>query len=346
MPYISKEIMYKLSQISCESVAEKLGLDVKSHKTLCFMHDDHHPSLGFFGKNRERWKCLVCEKGGDAISFVMGCTGRGFYQSCLWLCKEFNIELNGNNKFPSIKTPILKKRIITVNSYKENTFENSVAEFILKRIKLSESGSNFLFNKRHLCEEVIEHLNIISLENPIGIVEMLQNEFDNTVLEKSGLVKINNGRLYLRMFTPCLIFPYYDIDNKLVGIQSRYLGNNINVPRFQFLSSQKTRIFNLPVLNDMRQGEDIYISEGVTDCLALLSSGKKAVAIPSATILPKHDLLNLLPYKIHMYPDNDHAGEKAFGELRRFFINMGTNVIKHSLPNDMKDYSDFYLNNY
>lgn len=58
----------------------------------------------------------------------------------------------------------------------------------------------------------------------------------------------------------------------------------MEAPRFQFISSQKTRLFNLPVLNTMKFGEDLYISEGITDCLALLSAGKKAVAIPSATI--------------------------------------------------------------
>lgn len=73
----------------------------------------------------------------------------------------------------------------------------------------------------------------------------------------------------------------------LIGLQSRYLGENKEVPRFQFVSAQKTRLFNLPILGSMKDGEDLYISEGITDCLALLSSGKKAVAIPSATILPQ-----------------------------------------------------------
>ncbi|WP_213065500.1 toprim domain-containing protein, partial [Acinetobacter baumannii] len=68
------------------------------------------------------------------------------------------------------------------------------------------------------------------------------------------------------------------------------------------MSSQKTRLFNLPVLNTMSRGDRLYISEGITDCLALLSNGLKAVAIPSATILPLEDLVLLKGYDLHMYP--------------------------------------------
>lgn len=39
-----------LNSLSCEDVAEKLGMNVIKHKTLCFMHEDHHPSLYFSGK--------------------------------------------------------------------------------------------------------------------------------------------------------------------------------------------------------------------------------------------------------------------------------------------------------
>ena len=38
----------------------------------------------------------------------------------------------------------------------------------------------------------------------------------------------------------------------------------------------------------LRPGEPLYITEGCSDCWAMLSSGRKAVAIPSATTL--HDL--------------------------------------------------------
>ena len=46
MVYIPKSVIEKLNELSCEEVAEKLGIVVKYHRALCIAHDDHHPSMG------------------------------------------------------------------------------------------------------------------------------------------------------------------------------------------------------------------------------------------------------------------------------------------------------------
>jgi len=68
-----------------------------------------------------------------------------------------------------------------------------------------------------------------------------------------------------------------------------------------------------------------------------------AVAIPSATILPLEDLILLKNYELHMYPDRDEAGKKAFMALRRFFINHYSTVRAEALPEGVKDYCDYYI---
>lgn len=174
----------------------------------------------------------------------------------------------------------------------------------------------------------------------------LSNTFDVNMLKKSGFVSETNGRMYFRMFTPCLLFPYYDKEGVLAGLQSRFLGDNKEAPRFQFVSAQKTRVFNMPIINSMRSGDELYISEGITDCLALLSAGKKAVALPSATILPLYDLMELSKFELHMYPDHDDAGKKAYRALRQFFINHYAILKEEQLPKGIKDFSEYYAMNY
>ena len=93
MGKISNHTIDALNNLSCENVAEKLGIEVIRHRALCFMHDDHHPSLYFSGKNREKWWCFVCNKGGRAINLVMEYTGIGFMESCQWLGVQFNINV-------------------------------------------------------------------------------------------------------------------------------------------------------------------------------------------------------------------------------------------------------------
>lgn len=342
MAKISQETISRLCMLSCESVAERFGFEVRRHKMLCFIHEDHHPSLSFFGKNRERWNCFVCNKGGSAIDFVTEYTELNFVEACQWLSQTFGVSIE--NYFPAksdIKTIRIKKRPKFEEA--EKPFSKDVAQWILDNNSLTEQGKEFLFGKRLLNAEVVKQLNIVSIDNSQLLVEKMVKAFDLKTLQDSGFITVTNGKFYFRLFTPCLIFPYYDKESTLIGMQSRYLGPNEDAPRFQFISAQKTRLFNLPVLNTMKFGEDLYISEGITDCLALLSAGKKAVAIPSATILPQFDLIKLKTYKLHMYPDQDNAGRQAYVNLRRFFINHYAMLKSEQLPEGVKDYSEYYI---
>ena len=70
MAFIPKNVIGRLNELSCESVAEKLGVEVIHHKALCIAHDEEHPSMAFFGENRSRWYCFSCKAGGNAIKFV------------------------------------------------------------------------------------------------------------------------------------------------------------------------------------------------------------------------------------------------------------------------------------
>ena len=341
MDKIPDRVLESLNALSCEDVAEKLGMDVISHRALCFMHDDHHPSLHFWGRNREKWWCLVCNKGGTAINLVMEYAGIGFVEACQWLGTQFNINVGGTMVLDIKRTPIKRQKRKSYN--KENPFSKNIAHWILDNCTLMETGVRFLYEQRKLNPDVISQLNIVSLEDSRNLVDRLRNAFGEKMLKESGLVSETNGKIYFRMFTPCLLFPYYDKERVLTGLQSRYLGNNKNAPRFQFVSAQKARVFNMPIVNNMSYGDELYISEGITDCLALLSAGKKAVAIPSASILPVYDLMDLSKFRLHMYPDQDDAGRKAFSALRRFFTNHYAILREELLPKGTKDFSEYYV---
>lgn len=340
MSFIPKEVVDSLKNLSSEDVAEKLGMDVKWHRALCFMHSDHHPSLAFLGEGRKKWFCFVCNKGGNAIDLVRENLNCSFVDACLWLCEKYGITIDNDVPKQKLQRSILPKRQIKAEERK--TFAKDVAQFIIDHCCLTDNARHFLFEERKLSPQVVENLNIVSMDNSWDMVEKMKEVFSEETLRNSGLVSIVNGKMYLRLFTPCLVFPYYNQNQNLIGLQSRYLGQNEDAPRFQFISSQNTHIFNLPILKTMKYNEKLYISEGITDCLALLSSGKKAVAIPSATILPELDLIKLTKYKLYMYPDQDEAGKRAFMKLQRFFINQLCFLRKESLPKGIKDYSEFY----
>lgn len=81
---IPEEIVEQLKGLPIEEVARRLGMEVGRHRALCFMHDDHHPSLSF-NVRKNIYYCFVCQKGGGPIRLVQDREGWSFQEACVWL---------------------------------------------------------------------------------------------------------------------------------------------------------------------------------------------------------------------------------------------------------------------
>lgn len=129
-------------------------------------------------------------------------------------------------------------------------------------------------------------------------------------------------------------------------MQNRNLdyGKTADVPRFRFPRGARCSIYNLPVVNRLKAGDELFITEGCSDCWAMLSSGRKAIAIPSATLLSQEDretLRSLSREKsvsFHMFPDCDAPGESLFMQLRDVL----PGLVHHQLPVGCKDFGEAY----
>ena len=147
-----------------------------------------------------------------------------------------------------------------------------------------------------------------------------------------------------RQGVPWLQIPYYNQEGQLIGVQNRNLIKGA-LPRFRFPQGSRCGVYNLPVLNMLQPGDDLYITEGCSDCWAMLSAGHKAIAIPSATLLTRKNAEQLLSLALslsltfHMYPDCDAPGERLFLQLREVL----PSLVHHQLPPDCKDFSEYYL---
>ena len=142
-----------------------------------------------------------------------------------------------------------------------------------------------------------------------------------------------------------LQIPYFDIGGKLTGVQWRYLGTDKSQPRFRFPKGSRCGIYNLRVLDMLKDGEPLFITEGCSDCWAMLSAGHKAIAIPSATLLKGEDadrLSALLESRhtvsLHCYPDADVPGERLFCQLKERL----PRLTRHQLPKGFKDFAQYW----
>ena len=191
-------------------------------------------------------------------------------------------------------------------------FDASRYERFFERPWLNDEARKFLFEERHLDPRVVRWCRLTSWKDKQGV--------------------------------PWLQTPYFDREGRLIGIQNRNLVRGA-LPRFRFPQGSQCGIYNLPVLNLLKPGETLFITEGCSDCWAMLSAGHKAIAIPSATLLTKKDIEQLsiinsqLSISFHMYPDNDVPGERLFLQLQEVL----PSLVRHQLPPGCKDFSDYYL---
>ena len=200
----------------------------------------------------------------------------------------------------------------TSNISHQTSFDASRYERFFERPWLSPEARRFLFEERKIDPRVVRWCRLTSWKDKHG-VNWLQ-------------------------------IPYYNREGKLIGIQNRNLVKGAQ-PRFRFPQGSECGIYNLPVLNLLKPGDELYITEGCSDCWAMLSAGHKAIAIPSATLLSQKDTKKLsiinsqLSISFHMFPDNDTPGERLFLQLQKVL----PNLVHHQLPPGCKDYSEYYL---
>jgi hypothetical protein len=251
------------------------------------------------------------------IDLVMRHLNLDFKAACRWLMDGSWLTVNGSG----VDKPH------TSGIRHQTSFDASRYSRFFEHPFLNDEARNFLFEERKLDPRVVRWCRLTSWRDKQGV--------------------------------PWLQTPYYDREGKLVGVQNRNLvygswlmvqGSGLSahqgvIPRFRFPTGSQCGIYNLPVLNMLRPGDELYITEGCSDCWAMLSAGHKAIAIPSATLLSQKDIEQLsiinsqLSISYHMFPDRDAPGERLFLQLQQVLPSLQ----HHQLPPDCKDFSEFYI---
>ena len=352
---MNKETIMRLRHLPIEAVAERLGLHVARHKSLCPFHDDHHASMSF-STSRNTFRCFVCGASGGTIDLVMRHLGKSFPEACRWLADANNVILEEYKP----QTPADDKPA--------KPFDASRYGRLFEHPWLSDKARRFLFEERRLNPRVVAWCRLSSWTDRYGTNWLQIPYFD----QDGRLIGIQNRNLDYRKAEKEVIpskdkpdkedCPTKDKPNKedcptkdkpdkedcpTKAYYSPPYGGGAGggASRFRFPYGSSCTIYNLPVTAMLRPGEPLYITEGASDCWAMLSAGYKAVAIPSATLLSRadKDVLQALAGErhttFHMFPDQDAPGERLFMQLWEVLPGLQ----HHALPPDCKDFSEAYV---
>ena len=370
---LDKSTTQRLRSLPVEAVAERLGLRVVRHKSLCPFHDDHHASLSY-STSRNTFRCFVCDARGGTIDLVMRHLNMSFPDACRWLANGTNIILDTYRP----RTPTADRPA--------RPFDAARYARLFEHPWLSDEARTFLFTERRLDPRVVSWCRLTSWTDRQG-THWLQTPYFDASGQLIGLQNRNldygkqkgdEGEEDKRSV---------DKDKQERGSEAKQ-GRAIDAkqgqagdgkqgqagdgkqgqgsdgkqgqgseskqgqgsecreaPRFRFPYGSRCTVYNLPVTAMLRPGEPLFITEGCSDCWAMLSAGHKAIAIPSATLLSQadkallRDLAQRLGTSFHMFPDRDAPGERLFMQLREVLPGLQ----HHQLPVGCKDFAEYYV---
>lgn len=393
---LDKSTTQRLRSLPVEAVAERLGLRVVRHKSLCPFHDDHHASLSY-SPSRNTFRCFVCDARGGTIDLVMRHLNMSFPDACRWLANGTNIILDTYRP----RTPTADRPA--------RPFDAARYARLFEHPWLSDEARTFLFTERRLNPRVVSWCRLTSwtdrqgthwLQTPYfdasGQLIGLQNrnldycKHKKDEGEETGADNKQEQGVEGKQGQGSDGKQGQAVDGKqgqaVEGKQEQAVegkqgqagegkqgqagegkqeqgsedkqgqavegdgkqgrgSEGREAPRFRFPYGSRCTVYNLPVTAMLRPGEPLFITEGCSDCWAMLSAGHKAIAIPSATLLSQadkallRDLAQRLGTSLHMFPDRDAPGERLFMQLREVLPGLQ----HHQLPVDCKDFAEYYV---
>ena len=296
--------------VSEEVVLKKKG---SNYWGLCPFHGEKTPS---FSLNAERgfFKCFGCGVGGDAITFLMKIHNWDYMQTIKYLAERYNVELpeyNGDGgKHKEERTLMTEACKKAVEFYQD--------------ILLSSPSDNIAvkyLNKRDITPAIISKFSLgLSLKEPNMLYNKLKRDYDDSILEKAGLIlKSNQGR-YVDRFRNRIIIPIQNEQGEYIAFGARAIEEGQNP---KYLNSSDSPIYNKSRIlyglytakEAIKQEDSVVIMEGYFDVISAQAHGIHNAIASCGTSMTLEHVKMLSKYtrsrRIYLSFDTDLAGQNA-----------------------------------
>lgn len=287
---------------------KKAGRD---YKACCPFHHEKTPSFSV-SPARQIYRCFGCGVGGNVFSFLMKYERLEFPEAVRELAEKAGVVIPDSPRFDREKSSLSEK----LHSI------NEVAAAFFRRNLLSDRTaviSREYIAKRKLGPQIVDKFKLgYASKSWDGLLEYLKKKgYDDSVMEKSGLlIKGKDGRLFDR-FRDRIVFPISDSKGKIKGFGSRVLDSRqpkyMNSPE-TFIYNKRNHLYGLDLSwEDIRDKDSALVVEGYLDLLSPYQHGIKNVVASLGTSLTVEQvrMLKRFTNNIIMLFDSDKAGENA-----------------------------------
>jgi DNA primase len=304
----------------------------RNFKALCPFHHEKTPSF-MINPQRQIFHCFGCGKGGNAFGFLVEYERMDFLEAVKTLAAKTGVDL------PQPGSASGTSGIIN-NLYKIN----ELACDFYKNILNSSQGASArqYLHKRNIKPQTLGFFRLgLSVDKWEGLFSYLRNKNINlSLLEKSGLICPRQEGGYYDRFRKRIIFPIFDVKNRVVAFGARLLIDDSSVAKYinspeSLIYVKGRHLYGLNVTREaIRQGDCAIVVEGYFDCITVYQAGIKNVVASLGTSLTSDQIRLLKRYtqNVVIVYDSDQAGEAATLRSLDMFIQEGINVRVAILP--------------
>ena len=278
MAYIDPKIIEEIRQKAdiMDIVAHYLPLTKKgnSYLALCPFHDDNNPSM-HVNREKQIYKCFVCNAGGNVFNFVQNYEGISFVEAIKIVADLVGYPLSLEPSYEAPVDPRLKQL--------QHLLQEAL-RFVQYQIKNDPSEELQAFLKqRQLDEPIISYFELGYNGGGNAMTEFLigKNYTDDALVATDISRLVDNS---LRdTFYNRVLFPIHDRYGLPVGFSGRAVGPS----EVKYINTASTSLYQKGellynyhrVLDPLLKSEPLILCEGVMDVVAFHRAGfRKTVA--------------------------------------------------------------------
>lgn len=314
-----------------------LKMQGKNYFGVCPFHDDHSPSMSV-SKERQLFKCFVCNKGGNVFTFVKDYENISFAEAVKKVADKVGIPLD----FAPIKKVDSKYKL----EYEIMDFTTKILQNNLNS-KEGVKAKDYL-EKRNITDEIIRDFKIgLALNDNTYLYNVLTKKgYDVNKLDDLGLIT-KDGLAGYDKFVNRIMIPICNLDGSVVGYTGRIFNNEDSA---KYINTKETSIYKKGSIlfnyhnakNYIRDAKCAILVEGNMDAIRMYSSGVRNVLALMGTAMTKEqvEILKKLRVPIILMLDSDNAGELATVNIGNELTknNVETKVVRLSGAKDPDEY--------
>lgn len=304
----------------------------RNYKANCPFHKEKTPSF-MVSPSKQIFHCFGCGAGGNVFGFVMKMENMDFPEAVSTLAEKTGVEL------PRFTRSQFETSGYALQIYKLNELAASFYSSMLCGTDAGRRAGSYL-KERGVSDDTVAKAKLgFAPDDWSGLINFAKSKGVGVeLLERAGLVMPREGGGHYDRFRNKIMFPIFDIKNRVVAFGARVLDNStpkyINSPETEvYIKSRHLYGFNFS-LQAVKEKDFCIIVEGYLDFLIPYQNGIANIAASLGTSLTELQarLIKRYTKNVVILYDGDSAGEAASLRGLDTFLLEGMQVKVAALP--------------